>query len=411
MSTLIVEVSVIDNIQPHDNADRLEIATVKGWQCVVMKGKYKKGDKIIYIPIDSMIPFELSEKLGITKYLENKKKDKSGEIISLRVKTIKLRGVISQGLIIDVEDPSWQVGDDVKDKLGIKKYIPKFNNAKFHSNVKHNYPNWRLPNYVGFNKYTDIENFYNFLNVIKEGEEVVATEKIHGTNSRMARLNVDPIHFPFLQRVKIKLKKIGSQLLFGLYKYDPSMFMVGSHNCNIKMNKKSKYVDIPFSTFEMDVYWKIALEYELDKKLKEGEEIFGEIYGKGIQKYFEYDGMDKIKIKFFDMKIRDMFGNMNYLDWDPFVKRCNELELPIVPVLYRGPFSREILHSLVNGESKLGNNIREGCVIKPVKERFDPKLGRVILKCISDQYLLLKGKKEDELIKKGEEGEIDIFTH
>jgi len=413
MSSLIVEVCKIGSIQPHDNADKLEIAIIKGWQCVVTKDKYKKGDKVIYIPIDSMIPFELSEKLGITKYLQNKKTDKFGTVISSsnRVRTIKLRGTLSQGLIIDIQDPSWKVGKDVREKLGIEKYIPKCNMGNGKNKNKKNLI-WQLPAYPEFTKYTDIENYKNFLSVIEEGEEVVATEKIHGTNARMARIIIDPSYFSVFDRIKIRLKKIGSSLSFGLYNYDPSMFLVGSHNCNIKkLNDGEQNNRIPFSRTSMEVYWEMALKYGLDQKLKEGEEIFGEIYGSGIQKYLEYDGSVEIKIRFFDLKIRDEHGNMVYIDWDSFIERCKDLDLPTVPILYRGPFSHEILPNLVTGQSTLGIHIREGCVIKPVKERFHPKLGRVILKYLNDDYLLLKGKKEDELHKQNEEAELDIFDH
>jgi hypothetical protein len=593
MSSLIVEVCKIDNIASHNNADRLELVFIKGWQCIVPKDKYKKGDKVVYVPIDSIIPFELSEKLGITKYLHNQKKDEKGNIISSRVRTVKLRGILSQGLIIDIEDPSWKIGDDVREKLGIEKYIPNITQDN-NQNLIHKFPGWRLPDYSEFNKYTDIENYKNYLDVFDCDEEVIITEKIHGcaffndiiylynkktqkighivnkklktdvlgvdstgnivrskilnwynngntdewkkvkftrtgllgncygsvivtsnheffspklnkyvpccdlkindeillydiqsnlsflqeqillgimigdaylgkdnsiidpilkinnlltkqqivsisnfkpnyniskgkydletethnyflngvlvhnSNMRAAKLAIDPSCLPAPQRIINKLKKIGNTVSFGLYKYDPSIFLVGSHNCNIK---NIKYREQNNKDQSIGIYWKIALEYGLDKKLKEGEEIFGEIYGKGIQKYLEYDGTEKIKIRFFDMKALDENGNMKYLDWDIFVKRCKELELPIVPILYRGPLIHNILPDLIKGNSTIGNHIREGCVIKPIKERFHPKLGRVILKCINDDYLLFKNKKEDELLKNGKDEEIDIFDH
>lgn len=406
MSSLIVKVCKIDKILKHDNADRLEIAIVGGWQCIVMKDRYKNKDKIVYVPIDSMIPFELSEKLGITKYLENPEKDKEGNILFSRVRTVKLRGVISQGLIIDA-DQSCEIGQDVKDILGIKKYVPIFRHSN-RSNKKHSMPGWRLPEYPDFNKYTDIENINHYIKVFEIGEEVVALEKLHGTSARFGKLQIDPLHFPFMDRMKIYFKKTANKLTFGLYDYDPYMFLVGSHNCNIKRPGKweQKHRDI------IDVYWKIAEKYELEKKLRNDEEMFAEIYGKGIQKFLEYDGTEEIKARFFDLKFRNGMGHMVYANWDIFAFRCAELDLPIVPVLYRGPFSSEIIDKYKQGQSTLGNHIREGCVIKPTIERFHPKLGRVILKCISEEYLLFKGKKEDEMVKSGEESpELDIFDH
>jgi len=407
LSSLIVKVCKIDKILKHDNADRLEIATVGGWQCIILKDRYKKGDKIVYVPIDSMIPFELSEKLGITKYLENPERDKEGNIIFSRVRTVKLRGVISQGLILDA-DQSWEIDQNVKDIFGIKKYIPIFRHSN-RSNKKHSMPGWRLPEYPDFNKYTDIENINHYINVFETGEEVIATEKLHGTNGRYGKLIIDPIYFPFMDRMKIYFKKTANKLTFGLYNYNPYMFLAGSHNCNIKRPGKweQKHRDI------IDVYWKIAEKYDLENKLRNGEEMFGEIYGVGIQKYFEYDALDEPKCRFFDLKFKQSLdAGMIYANWDIFESRCTVLDLPMVPILYRGPFYPELINEYKSGPSMIGNHMREGCVIKPVIERFHTKLGRIILKCISEEYLLFKGKKENELVKQGEESpELDIFDH
>ena len=69
MSSLIVEVSRIERVLPHANADALELAHIKGWQCVVPKGRYTAGDLVTYVPVDAVLPAELSERLGVTKYL------------------------------------------------------------------------------------------------------------------------------------------------------------------------------------------------------------------------------------------------------------------------------------------------------------------------------------------------------
>lgn len=71
MSSLIVEVCRIENLSTHPNAEKLELARVKGWQVCVPKGRYSAGDSVVYIPIDSLLPVALSDRLGITKYLSN----------------------------------------------------------------------------------------------------------------------------------------------------------------------------------------------------------------------------------------------------------------------------------------------------------------------------------------------------
>ena len=91
MSSLIVEVCEISNIEPHPNADRLDIPTVKGWNCIVQKGSYRAGDWCVFFPPDSVLPDWI-----ISDYeLEFLKKGG-------RVGTLKLRGYISQGLILPV---------------------------------------------------------------------------------------------------------------------------------------------------------------------------------------------------------------------------------------------------------------------------------------------------------------------
>ena len=73
---------------PHPNADRLELAKVRGWQCCVVKGQFQEGGLGIHIPVDAVLPDALIERLGIRKNYHK------------RLRTIKLRGLVSQGLLI-----------------------------------------------------------------------------------------------------------------------------------------------------------------------------------------------------------------------------------------------------------------------------------------------------------------------
>src|ERR1700730_1650712 len=111
MSSLIVEVCEIARLVPHPNADNLEIAVVKGWDCLVKKGSFKPGDKVIYFPIDSVLPLELSEQLGVTKYLKAMRKDYvyEGPPLGGRVGAAKLRGRVSYGLLMSCPNTSWEV--------------------------------------------------------------------------------------------------------------------------------------------------------------------------------------------------------------------------------------------------------------------------------------------------------------
>lgn len=390
MSSLICEVVKIKNITPHDNADRLEIVKVKGWQCISTKGRYKVDDEVVYIPIDSLIPFELSEKLKITNYLSNQIKDPKGNILASRVRTIKLRGVLSQGLIID-KDPEWKLGQDVREILKIEKYEPPETGNGGCALKSKGFTQY--PEFTGFPQYTNIENFKNFPDIFEEGEEVVILEKQHGTNFRSANINPFNINWKYIP-LMLKMRLLLTKYL-GVK--NPGFFVVGTHRTNLKRTQKDKF---------LNVYWRMAEKYELKNKLNLGEEVFGEIYGYGIQKFFPYDSPFTQTVRFFDVIIDNQ-----YLNWYWFKNFCERKKLPMVPILYEGPFSIEKVIELSSGKSTIGDHMREGVIIKSTTEQFHPKLGRKILKYISDEYLVFKGKMEDKLLAEGKIPELDTFSH
>lgn len=118
--------------------------------------------------------------------------------------------------------------------------------------------------------------------------------------------------------------------------------------------------------------------------------ILGEVYGQGIQKGFSY-GASEPSFRVFDVYLGTP-GQGNYLDYEGLCQFCDIVNLKMVPVVYHGPFSKEIMLKHTDGKTILGGeHIREGIVIKPEKERTDNELGRVILKSKSEDYLLRKG--------------------
>lgn len=337
MSSLIVEVCKINNIEPHPNADRLEIATVKGWNCVIPKYRFKKEDLIIYIPIDSVLPLELSDRMNVTQYLHNG-----------RVKAIKLRKIPSYGLVeptsILPDNIVPEEGMDVAGILNITKWEPS--PYIIQCGEKQNYD-------PDFAKYVDIENMRNYPNVFQDTDFVSITEKIHGTNARFGWIN--------------------------------DKWQVGSHNCNLREN-------------ENNLYWQASKLYPLKEILKPGQMLFGEIYGlmgkngKKIQA-LAY-GKDNINIAFFDL-----IDNYKYVDVDEFESFCQSNNLPIVPELCRGYWSNKLIE-LANGQSEINgaNHIKEGIVIKSIRETNDYRIGRKILKYISDDYLCGNYEENIEII-------------
>lgn len=190
MSTFKVAVEQISSVRHHPNADRLDIAELVGmaYQFVVGRDAYKAGDYVVYFPLDAILPAALTDKLGLTGKLSGKARD--------RVKTIKLRGEISQGLvgplsllddaIFDGEPPSTAYHDtdgrplDFAAALGVTKYEPPEPGQPGATPVD------PLPE--GVHHY-DIESCDRYKNVVDRlmGMEVVVFEKLEGSNTAVTR--------------------------------------------------------------------------------------------------------------------------------------------------------------------------------------------------------------------------------
>ena len=359
MSSLIVEVCKIEESFKHPNADKLSIVKVKGWYCITGLDQYSSGDLVVYVPPDSIVPDNLIEKYGL-EYLK-----KNG-----RVGTVKLRGYISQGLILDLPDGNWKEGDDLANFLGITKWevpiAPVHMQAKQTSKKKIN---------PKFDKYTDIENIKNYNRIFNDNDLVVITEKIHGSNFRCGNLPiVDDKNQPLFYRIRSWfIRHVLKQ------KYE---FVWGSHNVQITYHENRN------SYYGEDIWGKIVEKYSLENIIPEDYIIYGEIYGKGVQD-LTYD-LDDIDLMIFDIK-----KDGKYLDWFQVQLFCDDWGLPIVPELYFGKFDENILNDLTTGNSTIApNQIREGVVVKCFVEENHPKLGRKILKSINPDYLLRKNGTE-----------------
>ena len=362
MSTFTVEVVKIQEITVHPNAERLEIAQIKGWQCIVSKGSHVAGDLVVYIPIDSILPEEVENKL-----FANSKVKLSGH----RVRTIKLRGAISQGMVASFEQLGIKPrseGTDVAKELGITKFEPTerltTRGGKRTSKKNSN------PNFV---KYTEIENYKNYPNVFEAGELVVATEKIHGTNFRAGY--VKAVADTWWKKVKKYFGKLPEH-----------EFVFGSHNVQLH-NGNPIGGDVACN----NVYEKAVSKYKLREILKPGEVIYAEVYGNGIQNNYNYG----CKVGEFGMIVFDLMLDGKYQDTEVLRNFCTGHALQMPPTLYCGPFDIEVLKALTLGNSVLApvQKIREGLVIKPVKETTS-YFGRKVLKLVSDEYLLLKDNSD-----------------
>ena len=361
MSSLKVEIVTLDRIEPHPNADRLELGFVAGWQIVIPEGVFGLDTLCVYFPIDSILSESLEEKLFSP---ESKIK-----LHHHRVRTIKLRGAISQGLLARVcevfdSDYGLFIGKDVANVLGVTKYEPpEPTGAKFVGNrtsKKQSNPH--------FHRYTDIENFKWYPNLFTPGEIVFVTEKIHGTNFRCGWV---PTY------ANTWWKKI-KQYIGMLPKFE---FVHGSHNVQFQdtPRKKGFYGE----SIGKNVYAEAVEKYDLRNKLTFGQVIYAEIYGDGIQKNYLY-GCKPGERK---MVVIDVQSNGLYVDHVFAINFCAYKNLPIVPLDGSMPYDESILRLLVDSPSWLGDEVREGIVIKPAIET-STFMGRKILKFKSDKFLL-----------------------
>jgi RNA ligase (TIGR02306 family) len=355
-----VAVVQIDTVEKHPNADRLDLVGIKGWNCVTARDLYKPGDLAIYFPIDSVLPASVEANIFGP--------DSKVKLSKSRVKTIKLRGAISQGLLCSFDTLGMKempLGTDLTERLGVIKYEPPTTNRNFGTTNRVGY---RVSN-PNFHKYTDMSNFKNYPELFLDGEPVYVTEKVHGTSWRAGWL---PTSANTLWK---KVKKF-----FGLFpKYE---FVYGSRNVQLQ-DKKYKTGKTGF--YESNVYLDVVESLKMREKLLPGEVLYGEVYGDGIQGGYTY-GCKPGERKFVAY---DVMVDGTWLDAFDFKLFCDSRGIERVPELYYGPYSRQIMANLVDGDSVLApeQKVREGIVIKPSRETRS-MVGRKILKYISDAYLL-----------------------
>jgi RNA ligase (TIGR02306 family) len=363
-------VSAINNILDIPDADNIELAVVNGWFCIVKKGSHSIGDLVVCATTDAVIPLEISEKLGVTNYLRSKE----------RVRTIKLRGVYSECLLMPIDlipKNKREYGEDLMDVLKIYKYEPPARLITLASGKKRRYH--ENPNFYIYYKFP---NFKNVPNIFDEYDYVEITRKIHGTNARYGIVKKNKLS------LWDKIKKLfGFNLGWSEYE-----FIVGSHNVEKGSDSQGFY--------DTNVWYDIEKKYDIKNKLwnlvkknisikgndtsiGSGLIIYGEIYGKGIQKNYEY-GLDDIQLCIFDVEINKKYFNLTSAE---FVVN-DYLKLPYVEVLYKGLYSEEVKNKFVF--NNFINNTKvphEGVVIKAV----DGNRAKVA-KVINPDYLIYSEK-------------------
>jgi RNA ligase (TIGR02306 family) len=352
MSSIKVEVTAIRDVRPHPGADALELATVGGWQICVKKGAYRSGDAVVYFEAGTVLPREVAERLAVSRYLEEKT-DSSGQRV-LVVHRIRLRGEASFGLVTAPE-PGMQLGQDVRERYGATKYFPPVKTT----------PGDAEADDPRFPAYTEIENLRSYPDVLRPGEEVVITEKIHGTNCR----------------VGFVADESGGQRSL--------RWMAGSKTLRRKQPPDAASQARNTYWFPLTIPGVATLLRELFERGHERAILYGEVFGPGIQSY--HYGQAALRFRAFDLLV-----DRGYVDHDVFLAACARHGVDGAPPVARGPYELSVVRRFSEGPSLLGGkDVREGVVVKPATERTNPAIGRVILKYLGDAYLFGKAAEQD----------------
>ena len=269
----LASVEIIKNIRDHSNADTLQIGEVLGWQVVVKKGIHQEGDKIVFITIDTIVPrYNWSEFL-----VDSKNPDKP-----LRLKNMKLRGEFSSGVVIPLSSfndtfRNYEVGTDLTEILGIKKYIKELP-ANLSGENEGDFPTHLISK-------TDEDNGLNdpeLVNQVLEAEShITITLKLDGSSCSIIIENGE-------------ITKV----------------------CSRNLAKKET---------ENSLFWKCARQL----KIPQGWNgiIQGEIYGNGIQR-------NPLKIQDVRLSVFQIKADGKYMDYDTMSEFCkNELQCEVVPLI------------------------------------------------------------------------------
>jgi RNA ligase (TIGR02306 family) len=333
----VATIEEIAEVIPHPNADALELAKIKGWQVCIKKGEFKKGDLCIYICVDSVL-----EDKSVYEFLRNK---------NFRIRTVKLRGQISQGIAFPMSmfkslghdtvvftEPN-VVGSDVSHYVYAKHYEKPLS-AQLSGQVY-----GLMPSYL---RKTDEDNIKNNPEILQElaGKSYYITMKVDGSS--------------------------------GTYFYkDDVGFGVCSRNYQLKEDDKNSF-------------WVVARKYDLENKLKnDGRNlaIQGEVYGPGIQGNLL--GVKDIQFRAFNLFDID---NYKYLDRNELLRFCDVNDIPVVETIDDGTSFNKTLRELQEFANNLvyeNNNLAEGIVVRPTVETYSETLkGRLSGKIISEPFEL-----------------------
>jgi len=331
----LAEIQKINEIISIEGADRIELAKVQGWQSVVTRKTYTVGDRIIFVPIDTILQPSVWN-----SYLW----DKQDPTKPIRVKTVKLKGVISSGLIfpLSILDPftEYEIGQDVSEQLNIRKYIKPIP-VHLQGIAKGDFPTHLVSK-------TDEDNLLSnpdVLNELKSCDKIVCTIKCDGTSGTF-------------------IKELDGT------------FRVCSRNLELEDGD--------------NIYWQMAKKYDLQNLMENGMSIAGEIIGNSVQG----NPMKLEGVELFVFNIKDLKDG-SYLSYDDMCLTLENTSLTVVKEVARITgedmcnISLDYFQKLSNSQ-KYGDSPAEGIVIRGFKNDktvFSQTLQKMLsVKIINQNY-------------------------
>ncbi|MXY97568.1 MAG: RNA ligase (ATP) [Gemmatimonadetes bacterium] len=336
---------------PHPNADALELALINDWRAAVRIGVFAEGQPVAYIPEGALCPQDLVEELGLADPPRLAGPDHN------RVKAVRLRGVLSQGLVYGgPRIAGLEIGDNAADALGLVKWVPE---------IPVHMAGLMAP---GPQITYDIDNIKSWPDRFLPGEEVAVTEKLHGTFCCMGRLAGG-------EYVVSSKGHLSAGRVFDLAAAE------NIDNLYVKMMRH--YTD--FGSISM------AQDHVAGADIF----LFGEIIGPKVQD-LNYDQPEPAFMLF------DIRTPRGYMPYDSMLSIADHVGLPVVPELFRGRWNPTLVDQFTSGRSRIAPHHREGVVIRPLIDRYDSGVdhesgrgpGRVMFKSVSEKHLLRKGGTE-----------------
>jgi RNA ligase (TIGR02306 family) len=372
----LVSIQRVEEVKDIENADAIQAYRILGWWVVDKKNQYSVGDSVIYLEIDSWVPTHIAPFLS-----KGQEPREYNGVKGERLRTIRLRGQVSQGLLLSVDilpGPSrylpggyvqfgdfepvrlFDEGTDLTEILGIQKWEPTLP-AQLQGQAKGTFPTSLIPK-------TDQERIQNCFGDIQKKAKRFATEKVW--NAETQTLEEKPVIVPddFEEPTyEVTMKLDGSSCT--IFRWEGEL-RVCSRNLELKINDENKD-----NTF-------VAMAIKIGDRIPDGFAFQGEIMAPGVQGNRE--GFTETKFFVFDI-----FSIRDFAYLDPIARQfeCKRLGIDHVPVLgmnWKAPESVEEGLALAEGPS-INHKIREGLVWKCNE---DPSFS---FKTISNEWLLKHG--------------------